>query len=245
MPSIDWNSYVGLFDRMWDKRGAWHGAANLVELQGFVEQSCGDAAGGFTTLRAELADGRSDEEVMLLVRFAALSRPGKDYGMGADYTGWFVSEYPPGTLVCATERFAELSLWQPVAGPESESESVPVETASDGLTYDGETGLFYDAENWYLPDRVTVVTPDPDVAGRFRDAHGTVYVHGERWTEPSVAPETAPAQESPTVTSDVEALSNIVATSLAEAIKLVPGAENLPPERLRALVAEVLAGNLS
>jgi hypothetical protein len=295
MPSIDWSSYLGLLDKMWDKRAAWQGAANLVELQGFVEQSCGDVAGGFTTLRAELA-GHSDEEVMLLVRFAALSRPGKDYGMGADYTGWFVSEYPPGTLVCAPQRFAELSLWQPVAGPESEPAAD--ETPSDGLTYDAETGLFYDAENWYLPDRVTVVTPDPDVAGRFRDAHGTVhvhgqplaapaltydegtglyydaenwylpdqvtvvtpdpevagrfrdahgtvYVHGQRWTEPPVAPEPAPAQESPTVTSDVEALGNIVATSLEEAIKLVPGAENLPPERLRALVAEVLGSNLS
>lgn len=231
MPSIDWNSYVGLCDQMWGQRGAWYGATNLAELTEHVTKSCPDVVGGtggFTALTAALADGRTDDEVARLVRFAALSRPAADYAMGADYTGWFVSEYPAGTLVCATERFAELSVWTPIGAP------APAATGLDGLTYDAESGLYYDAENWYLPDRITVVTPDPDAPDRFRDAHGTVYVHGQ--------PLAATPQRNPAAPTDEVVLGNIVATSLDEAMKLVPGAENLPPERLRALVAEVLGG---
>jgi hypothetical protein len=276
MASIDWSAYVVLCDQMWDQHDAWYDAANLVELTERVTRSCSETAGAYTALSTALADGRTEDEVALMLRFAALSRPAADYDMGADYAGWFVSEYPTGTQVCATERFAELSVWVPVNEPES------TDTTEPALTYDEETGLYYDAENWYLPDQTTVVTPDPGSPDRFRDASGTVYVHGEPWTEPAltydeqtglyydaenwylpdqttiVTPDPdspdrfrdangtvyvhgQPWTDTPAATSDEAKLGTIVAMSLDEAMKLVPGAENLPPERLRALVAEVLS----
>jgi hypothetical protein len=101
MASIDWSAYVVLCDQMWDQHDAWYDAANLVELTERVTRSCSETAGAYMALSRALADGRTEDEVALMLRFAALSRPAADYDMGADYAGWFVSEYPTGTQRCA------------------------------------------------------------------------------------------------------------------------------------------------
>lgn len=168
MSTIDWTSYTHLCNRMWAERDAWYGTTDTAELAAVIGQRCPDVVDGeqgLTALLAMLSVDNPTDEVVRLVRFAALSRPAADYGMGDDYTGYFLNTDPAGRLMYSAHQFAAPDQWILISGPDDQATAEP--------TYSEEMNLFYDAENWYLPDRRTVVTQDPGSPEWFRDAGET------------------------------------------------------------------------
>jgi hypothetical protein len=181
MAFTDWDSYVTLLDAMYEQRGQWDSAGGFAEFDRLVRQNCGGLVGGegnaevgvygYDGLASRLGEefGGDNELVFEQIRLAALARPAAEYGLGEQWRGYVISTRPDGGEVYAETRFAEPSGWA----------KIEVAALSLALAYDEETGLMYDATDWYLRDGRTKVWPDPATPGGYTDGAGNLYIRGE------------------------------------------------------------------
>ncbi|HET9894047.1 MAG TPA: hypothetical protein VFQ44_03870 [Streptosporangiaceae bacterium] len=180
MAFTEWESYVPFLDALAVQRERWSRALDFSNFDSSIRLACPELVGGeqspvgnfgYETLLSGLRDEftSSDEDVFQQIRLAALAEPAVEAGLGAEWQGYFISTLPDDTEVYADSRFAEPSKWT----------ELEVSSQALSLTYDAETGLMYDAEDWYLKDGETKVWPDEDNPSAFKDKDGNVYVNGE------------------------------------------------------------------
>jgi hypothetical protein len=180
MAFMGWDSYVPLLDALAVQRQRWDGAKDFATFDSLVRQNCSELVGGegcpvgewgyealLEGLREEFGD--DDESLFKQIRLTALAWSAVQYGLGEEWSGYFISEQPDGTEVYAGSRFAKASDWT----------KLEVSSTALSLDYDEETGLMYDATDWYLRDGKTQVWPDETNPGAFKDREGNVYIMGE------------------------------------------------------------------
>ncbi len=172
MAVIDWSKYLSLFEGLRVQRSVWETATNYQGFSEAIARSCADLRGGAETsygdyglasLEAGLTENMSDDdEVYEQIRLVALAVPAPRE-MGSAQSEYFISSRPDGQQVCSADQFAAPSAWVKVEAPAAAWESPPTDSGGPGapapaLTFDEDTGLYYDQDNWYLPDGSTVVT---------------------------------------------------------------------------------------
>ncbi len=207
MAFSDWESYVLLLDELRDKRMSWDSASYYADFDKLTTTNCAVLKEGdrgldslVTALRPDYLG--NDDLMYEQIKIAALARPAETLrGFGQDWKGYFVSERLNGAEVCSQSRYAAPADWEPVddagglgeiaeepAGlKETEVPPAPPPEPAP-LTYDNDTGLWYDEHYWYLADGVTVVEP---VAGTdlFADSYGNRYARGVLYKEPDLRQE--------------------------------------------------------
>lgn len=207
MAFSDWESYVLLLDELRDKRMSWDSASYYADFDKATTTNCAVLKEGdrgldslVTALRPDYLG--NDDLMYEQIKIAALARPAETLrGFGQDWKGYFVSERLNGAEVCSQSRYAAPADWEPVddagglgeiaeepAGlKETEVPPAPPPEPAP-LTYDNDTGLWYDEHYWYLADGVTVVEP---VAGTdlFADSYGNRYARGVLYKEPDLRQE--------------------------------------------------------
>lgn len=172
-----WNSFGDLFEKLAAAFPHWSGAATFEEFDELVRGNCASLVGdegGYDDLLARLeasgAHGGDRDLLFEHVRTAALAIPAAQYaGLGPEWAGFWISRKLRGEEIYASSRYASPPEWALL--------EISVQAAT--LQYDEETGLMYDATQWYLRDGETVVWPHDAQPGAFRDSNGNVYVHGE------------------------------------------------------------------
>jgi hypothetical protein len=194
MAVIDWASYQTLLDGLRLQRSVWETATNYQGFSEAIARSCADLRGGAETsygdyglrsLEAGLTDNLSDEDAVYeQIRLVALAVPAPR-DMGADWSGYFISSRSDGQQVCSADQFAAPASWvkvevqaKDVAAPTATVDSGGRDPAVSARTFDEGTGLFYDQDNWYLPDGATIVTR-VDSSDVFVDAARNRYRRGE------------------------------------------------------------------
>jgi hypothetical protein len=167
----DGASYEELLDKLRDARSSWDREETFAGCQEAIGGISGIDAAMFDELVEELRSYHSSDEDGMLrqLRLSALAWPAIDYGLkGAEWQDYFISELADGREVYATDRFADAGEWA----------NLEVATQALALTYDPDTGLMYDEENWYLPDGKTRVTQDQNDPARSWDDEGNIYLRG-------------------------------------------------------------------
>jgi hypothetical protein len=163
--------YADLLDTLRQNHSSWASAQTLAECQAAAGGISGVDADTLSALVGELSSQYMGAEHAMLeqLRLSALAWPAVDYGLtGPEWQGYFVTETADGQQFYATDRCALTQEW---TGMEISAESL-------ALTYDEQTGLLYDEENWYLPDGKTKLTLDAADPATSTDADGNVYVRG-------------------------------------------------------------------
>jgi hypothetical protein len=180
----DWDSYQDLLDKLLAAAAQWSDAKNLEQFDENIRKNCSELVGGdrgHDALCARLdasGDYSGDKDLLFAhVRIVALAKAAADFGLGPEWAGYWISRDLAGGEVYADSRYAPPSAWSPV--------EVPTQAAA--LAYDEETGLMYDATNWYLRDGKTIVWPDETDPTTFKDKDGNAYVRGELQTEAAPA----------------------------------------------------------
>jgi hypothetical protein len=176
MPFSDWDSYQDLLRGLHAAASQWGGAKDFAQFDENVRRDCADLVGGeygYDGLCKRLEEsgdyGGGKDQLFAHLRIVALAAPAAEFGLGPEWKGYWISKNLDGGEVYSDNRYAAPSAWPPA--------EIPVQAAA--LTYDEETGLMYDAANWYLRDGKTIVWPDEQNPAAFRDGAGNTYLHGE------------------------------------------------------------------
>jgi hypothetical protein len=147
---------------------AWDSGTKFGGVDEAIRQISGLALAPYDALVADLrARYSTDEEMFEQLTLTATAQPARDAGYdGPEWQGCYISARPDGTWVWSESPFADLTGWHPIEGGEQPAAA---------LTQDETTGLWYDAEHWYLPDQATIVAEEQDNPGYFRDGAGNLY----------------------------------------------------------------------
>jgi hypothetical protein len=165
------SSYEELLNKLRDERSSWDSKETFAECRSAISGISDADPALYDALEQELREyyGGDEDRMLGQLRLSILAWPASDYGLtGAEWADYFISERAGGEEVYALDRFAEPQEWV----------KLEVSTQSLALTYDRDTGLMYDAENWYLPDGQTVVTLDVSNPELSTDAAGNSYLKG-------------------------------------------------------------------
>jgi hypothetical protein len=167
----DGASYEELLAKLRDNRSSWDSARTFADCQEAIAGISDIDNAKFGALAEELRSYHGDDDELMLrqLYLTALAWPASDYGLtGAEWQGYFITALADGREVYAADRFADPDEWA----------NVEVATQTLALTYDQQTGLMYDEENWYLPDGKTTVRLDQADPAKSRDEAGNLYLRG-------------------------------------------------------------------